>query len=254
MDKKVLIVAASEGFIIKGIELKLKGLGLSPAFMAQTEKSPKDICEGADLIVIHSDAQTGAASDVLSAISECCAGSEKRVAVIGSKEEYDSLKDSVPESVICGFYERPLDMPKFLTDVEKFMEEGAGFERRKSILIVDDDVSYMSMVMDWLKDDYRVSLANSGSEAINWLSKNRADLILLDYAMPEMSGPQVLEKLRADEATAGIPVMFLTGKSDEESIAKIAALKPQGHLLKTVDKKQLGEIIADFFAKQDAGN
>ena len=143
-------------------------------------------------------------------------------------------------------------MEKLMTDLEAYMEDESQQARRKSILIVDDDVAYMTMITDWLKDKYRISLANSGMQAITWLAKNKADLILLDYEMPITPGPQVLEMIRSDALLADIPVMFLTGKGDKESIMKVLALKPVGYQLKSIDRNRLRENIANFFASQKA--
>ena len=123
-------------------------------------------------------------------------------------------------------------------------------EFRKSILVVDDDTNYLGIVREWLKEDYKVSMANSGLQAIKWLGKNKADLILLDHEMPVTSGPKVLEMLRSDPETAGIPVIFLTGKSDKESVMSVVALKPEGYFLKTIKKDELLENINDFFIKR----
>ena len=90
-------------------------------------------------------------------------------------------------------------------------------------------------------------MANSGLQAIKWLGKNKADLILLDYEMPITDGPQVLEMLRSDEDTKYIPVMFLTGKGDKESVMSVLSLKPQGYFLKTIDKIELLEKLKEFF-------
>ena len=132
------------------------------------------------------------------------------------------------------------------------MSEVASMEKRKSILIVDDDVSYMSMIMEWLKEKYRVSLANSGMEAITWLAGNTPDLILLDYEMPITPGPQVLQMIQSSVKTADIPVIFLTGKSDKDSILSVLALKPAGYLLKSIDKDGLNKELDEFFAKKKA--
>jgi CheY-like chemotaxis protein len=68
--------------------------------------------------------------------------------------------------------------------------------------------------------------------------------------MPVTSGPQVLEMIRSDASTADLPVMFLTGKGDKESIMKVLALKPVGYQLKTITKDQLRKNIADYFLSQ----
>ena len=90
-------------------------------------------------------------------------------------------------------------------------------------------------------------MANSGLQAIKWLGKNKADLILLDYEMPVTSGPQVLEMLRSDDDTKDIPVMFLTGKGDKESVMAVLELKPNGYFLKTIGKDELIEKLNEFF-------
>ena len=127
-----------------------------------------------------------------------------------------------------------------------FIKLGSG-ELRKSILVVDDDPNYLGLVRDWLKGSYKVSMANSGLQAIKWLGKNKVDLILLDHEMPVTSGPQVLEMLRSDLETKDIPVMFLTGKSDKESVMKVVALRPEGYFLKTISREELLKQLKDFF-------
>jgi len=103
------------------------------------------------------------------------------------------------------------------------------------------------MVREWLKGSYKVSMANSGLQAIKWLGKNHADLILLDHEMPVTSGPQVLEMLRNDPETSSIPVMFLTGKGDKESVMKVVALRPEGYFLKTIQKEELLAKLQEYF-------
>ncbi|MBP5564189.1 MAG: response regulator, partial [Lachnospiraceae bacterium] len=56
-----------------------------------------------------------------------------------------------------------------------------------------------------------------------------------------------LEMLRSDEDTKYIPVMFLTGKGDKESVMSVLSLKPQGYFLKTIDKIELLEKLKEFF-------
>lgn len=63
-------------------------------------------------------------------------------------------------------------------------------------------------------------MATSGVKAISWLAKHKVDLILLDHEMPITSGPKVLEMLRSDDETRNIPVMFLTGRGDKESVMR----------------------------------
>ncbi len=248
MNKNVLIVATTEGFMIKGLETKLKGIGVDSVYTSPNLKELEMKYAVAALIIIFTDDKVGEMADALVFLKDYCSGNGKQVVVIGKKEEFDIMKGFFPEKMVLEFFERPLDMDSFINEVEKIMEDEVQLQRRQTILIVDDDVSYMSMIMDWLKDSYRVTMANSGMEALTWLAKNKADLILLDYEMPITTGPQVLEMLRSDPDTEKIPVMFLTGKGDKDSVMKVLSLKPTGYLLKTVGKQELRDTLAKHFA------
>ncbi len=250
MDRKTLIVASSEGFIIKGLEAKLQGIGVAASFVTPTVKELDGRCDGTGLIIIYADESIGLVADALVYLKDYCSEKDEQMIVIGTKEEYETLTGYIPSDLIYKFYERPLDMEVLINDVSRYMEDEFQLARRKSILIVDDDVSYMRMIMDWLKDGYRVTMANSGMQALTWLAKNHADLILLDYEMPVTPGPKVLEMIRSDADLSNIPVMFLTGRGDKESIMKVLSLKPVGYLLKTVERAELRESIRKFFTTQ----
>lgn len=115
--------------------------------------------------------------------------------------------------------------------------------RRKHILVVDDNAMMLKMLKEHLHDDYDVATAASGRVALKFLERKTTDLILLDYEMPEESGPDVLEQLRASEHTRDIPVIFLTGVTDTKKIKEALALKPQSYLLKPVDRDKLLDTI-----------
>lgn len=94
----------------------------------------------------------------------------------------------------------------------------------KKILVVDDDRGTLEMMEQTLKPFYEVCAASSGAEALSALRRVTEkedpkdalpDLILLDIAMPGMDGYRVLDHLREDEKTKEIPVVFLTGLTDE---------------------------------------
>lgn len=247
---KILVVASAEGFIIKGLVTKLEGISMTPIYTSPKMADLQANIEGSELIIIYTDDKSGMMADSLVFLKDYCFEKDAQIIVIGTKEEYGEVMHYISDSLILKFYERPLDMQVLLTEVEQYMEAKAKYLRKKNILIVDDDVSYMTMITDWLKDVYRVSMANSGVEAITWLAKNRPDLILLDYEMPVTPGPVVFEMIKSNAATSDIPVMFLTGKGDKESVMKVLSLKPVGYVLKNVKRDELRENIAKYFASQ----
>ena len=69
-----------------------------------------------------------------------------------------------------------------------------------------------------------------------------------NFEMPVMNGPKVLEALRGDKNTARIPVVFLTGHSDRDSVMEVMKMRPQGYLLKSTKKEDLIASVDNFFA------
>ncbi|MGN1165974.1 MAG: response regulator [Lachnospiraceae bacterium] len=117
------------------------------------------------------------------------------------------------------------------------------------ILIIDDDVRMIKVLKRHLEDNYQVATAVSGKVALRYLETKSTDLILLDYVMPEMDGPQVLAEIRKNPAMADVPVLFLTGAAEKSKIQKALSLKPQGYLLKPIDREKLIEKIESVLNK-----
>ena len=94
---------------------------------------------------------------------------------------------------------------------------------------------------------YRVDIVTAGMQAITFLVKvpedEKVDLILLDYEMPVVDGPQVLQMLRQEEATAHIPVIFLTGIGTKEAVSRVMSLRPDGYILKSTTKAEILETL-----------
>ena len=91
------------------------------------------------------------------------------------------------------------------------------------ILVVDDDLDTVKLVGTTLeKQGYTIMAAQDGQEALDKVAQHRPDLILLDVMMPKMDGIEVLRRLRADPATAHIPVILFTAKAQVDD--KVAGL------------------------------
>ena len=88
---------------------------------------------------------------------------------------------------------------------------------RKTILIVDDTPTNIGIISSVLKDSFRTKVATNGEKALLLASAaDKPDLILLDITMPGMDGYEVCRRLKANPATSGIPVIFLTAKTEDE--------------------------------------
>ncbi len=244
MSNNVQIIATAETFIVKGLLMRLKENGINAYFTSDKVEDIKIHQDGTNLFVYYLDEVT---PKTLIYLKDICLESHRYVMFIGNPVEYEEALKYLPESTVQEFFDRPLKMDAFLDSVKNYFTDEMMEARKKSILIIDDDVSYMRTIRSWLMDSYRVSMANSGIQAITWLAKNKADLILLDYEMPVTAGPKVLEMFRSDMSIKDIPVMFLTAKGDKASIVRVLALKPADYILKTIDKTTLHAKIDAFF-------
>ena len=91
---------------------------------------------------------------------------------------------------------------------------------RKKVIIVDDNISYLSMVRNLLKSYFEVYPAPSAAKLFKITDKFIPDLILLDVNMPVMNGFEAIEILKENPRFKDIPVIFLTAKDDETSAVK----------------------------------
>jgi len=88
---------------------------------------------------------------------------------------------------------------------------------RKTVFLVDDNVTNLTLGKNALAGHYNVFTLNSGARLFKMLEKSIPDIILLDVDMPEMDGYQVIEILKGKKETENIPVVFLTAKTDGQS-------------------------------------
>ncbi len=121
---------------------------------------------------------------------------------------------------------------------------------KTKILVIDDDARLLRTVHRLLEEDYQVAVATSGNAGRKYLEKNTAELILLDYMMPDENGVEVLNSLRAWDKTKDIPVVFLTGLNDKKKIMECLALHPAGYIIKPVEREGLLAKIRAILGQQ----
>ncbi|MDR0465136.1 MAG: response regulator [Treponema sp.] len=114
---------------------------------------------------------------------------------------------------------------------------------RRRIIYVDDVNYSLISVKSRLSKYYEVFLAESSVKLFELLGYFKPDLILLDVNMPDIDGYDVIKSLKTDERYAQIPVVFLTGNSDRESVVKGLSLGAVDYVIKPVSTPKLVEII-----------
>ncbi len=109
---------------------------------------------------------------------------------------------------------------------------------KKTILIVDDIVSSLEILEETL-NDYIVVSCISGKDALNIVEQETIDLILLDIMMPSMDGYEVCKRLKSNQNTKNIPIIFLTSKTDDRSIDTALDLGGIDYIMKPFNTKEL---------------
>jgi len=84
-----------------------------------------------------------------------------------------------------------------------------------TVLVVDDTETNIDILIETLGSDYDVSVAMDGKSALEYISEELPDLILLDIMMPEMDGYELCQHLKSNEKTSQIPIIFVTAMNDE---------------------------------------
>ncbi len=247
----ILIVREKMTFMVNALATNLKRCGYEVIEANLEVSSITEYEDEADLIILYTDETIAGKQSALVYLKDLCVEKGKLMVLVGIKEEIDETEAFIPPHLLADVVLRPLDMVTFMEKIENILTEEVIEQRKKSVLLVDDDPGYIHLLHQWLKDDYRIGMANSGMQAITWLAKNNVDLILLDYEMPIISGMQVFEMIKSEPFSKDIPVMFLTGKRDRDSILKVMALHPAGYMLKDINKFQLLANLNKFFLKQN---
>ena len=194
-----------------------------------------------------------------------CAEYNSAPIVIVSKEEtIEELEGEGFENFADLTLVRPISSDNIVLSILRFIEEEKAKaalansaeklpeepqpepNKKKHILVVDDDRNMLKLLKNALEEKYEVTATLNGLLVEIILASKPIDLIILDYEMPIMTGADVYRKLKENEEYAKIPVCFLTGVSERSKVEEIMSLKPNGYLLKPIDMEMLMAAIANL--------
>jgi CheY-like chemotaxis protein len=114
---------------------------------------------------------------------------------------------------------------------------------KQKILIVDDVPGNIKTLAVFLRGDYATIVATNGQKALEAVASQNVNLILLDVEMPGMNGFEVLERLKSNPSTAGIPVIFVSGEGDKSAQDKGLEMGAVAYLTKPVNPSVLKELV-----------
>ncbi len=253
MQEKVLLIGDNKSFMVNAITKDLTEIFYDVTLVAPAVSFLKGLSFRPDIYLVYLD-NVNDFSEVLFYLDTQVLSSDIKVCLIGEKMQIEKAYLSIPEERVEATFLRPVNIKQLGEKMNYLIEHGNISGEARRILVVDDDGMMLKAIKSWLESRYRVTIVNSGMSAIKFLATNQVDLILLDYEMPVTTGPQVFEMLRSDPDTKDIPIMFLTVKSDKESVMKVLELKPDNYLLKTMPPKELVAQIDAFFEQRKKDN
>ena len=221
--------------------LEVEEVGTDVTAISRIEDMPS-------IFILYLQNEDNLMEDVLGYLRDLIEEKGMRFFVIATQDEFDTVMGNFPPHFITQKFIRPVDLNDLAKAMHKENDALARLEEFKTILLVDDDPTALRSMKNLLSSKYKIFVANSGMNAITLLAKNKVDLILMDFEMPVVTGPKIMEMLRSDPSTSHIPVMFLTSKGDKESIMEVVRLKPEKYLLKTMLPKEIMDSIDEYFA------
>lgn len=115
----------------------------------------------------------------------------------------------------------------------------------KKVLIVDDDLSVREIVRVALRA-YEVIEGSNGIEALEKVTRENPDLIILDVMMPKMNGFEVIRCLKADRMTREIPILLLTARGDRNTLKQGEAAGVLTYITKPFSPRALAEKVAEI--------
>ncbi len=204
--------------------------------------------EHTDIILLFAGDSILRNAEVLVYLKDLCSDRNIPLCIIGYEKEFASVHRFIPKGLITREFSRPFDVKNLTAELLSVVKDTEELKKGRHILLVDDDVTFLRLMQDWLSMKYRITAVKSGMQAITYIASHTPDLILLDYEMPITPGSQIMEMIRSEPNSAGIPIIFLTGKSDRESVMNVMRLKPEGYLLKSMHKEDIITAVDNFFA------
>ncbi len=175
---------------INEIDPKIEGLGIGLALVK-------------NLVTLHR-------GDV-SVKSKLGKGTTFKVSLPISKEFYSNLENTETKRII--------DADKVVSYKKKSQSSELNIEVRpdKTILIIDDDIDFLTLLKSSVSDYYSVLSASSGTEGLRVAQEQEVDLVLSDFMMPEMNGAELCEQLKNEVNTSHIPFVLITASHEEST-------------------------------------
>ncbi|MBQ4421673.1 MAG: response regulator, partial [Schwartzia sp.] len=229
--RNVVYIGQEQHIVTQAVENRLSEAGFNVVAIPSDIDAINKSRNSTDTFLCYLDYTSPKTEIVMHYLADLCRDEHKSMCLIVDNATRTQVKKMESAQWAAHIYVRPLDMNDIAEDLAELSDAHDEFRRKKSILVVDDDSDFLMIMNYWMKNHYNIVGVNSGVEAVTYLQHHKApDLILLDYQMPDLDGYDVMQWLHGTPQTRDIPIIFLTGVSDRESVMRIVKHKPDGYL------------------------
>jgi len=204
-DQRILVLASDERLVSSALSALKQ---IAPEAVVEVARTVDEACRIAtddSLALFVLDLDTGSEPDVLRSLR---ARSPNTPAIVlastgSNSEEFEDAR----------VLEKPFAASDFLEIARNLLRPGEERgKKRQRILVIDDSLMMLKFVEEILTEaNYEVTTAGTAQEGLHASRQQKPDLILLDYLLPDVRGDELSERLSADEATADVPVVFMSG-------------------------------------------
>lgn len=217
------------------------------AYTAQGGRAAIDFLmqQKVDLILLDVEMPILDGFHTLDAIRKMESGIAVPVIFVTGRHDRFTVLHSVQQGVDA-YIVKPFEKDALIKKIQEVMHYEDSSMDKEIILSVDDDMIFLKMLKQKLQKFYNVVTINSPKLALEYLSKHRPSLILLDYQMPMYSGASLLGMIRKNTATKDIPVIVLSGTLDKEALVECLEYQPQRIIDKTIESEELLETIKEL--------
>lgn len=121
----------------------------------------------------------------------------------------------------------------------------------KKILVIDDSTTARQLILNHLEGlKHNIIEAADGDEGLQKAQDENVDLIFSDINMPQMNGLEMVERLKKNPKTAGIPICMLTTETGSEELLRAKGLGVNAFLVKPIKKEQILAVVNGLLAKR----
>ena len=250
--QKAAIVASKDSFFISSLQNKLLESGIEGILLPPDINAIHKAVGRRDPLIYYMGDEVFKhnTEEFLNGLRVMCLEFKRMLILIGDDPEYQMAVKFIPKSSIVAWLTRPVNIDALIETLNNCYTGKVKIAGKRNILIVDDDTTFMRMMHEKLKDYYTINMLTSGKQCMLWLKDKRPDLILLDYEMPGENGVEVYSMLKDSPEYRDIPVIFLTGVQNKDSVINAIDLNPEDYILKSVEQSKLIDRLEEFFKKE----